>query len=92
MIFGQILEKSSKGMDTNYENLKREEQKLMEFVRKSSWRCWIWVLGVVMVAIFISVYFTNYLNIVCIIVYNNYRFNYFFFLEMILFIRVTKKN
>lgn len=49
-----ILEKSSKGMDTNYENLKREEQRLMEFVRKSTWRCWIWVLAVAMVAIFIK--------------------------------------
>jgi hypothetical protein len=44
-------------MDTNFENLKREEQRLTEFVRKSTWRCWIWVLAVAMVAIFISMYF-----------------------------------
>jgi len=44
-------------MDTNFENLKREELRLMEFVRKSTWRCWIWVLAVAMVAIFISMYF-----------------------------------
>jgi len=46
-------------MDTNYENLKREEQRLMEFVRKSTWRCWIWVLAVAMVAIFISMCYIN---------------------------------
>ncbi|XP_027840477.2 vesicle transport protein USE1 [Aphis gossypii] len=50
----EILEKSSKGMDANFENLKREEQRLSEFVRKSTWRCWIWVLAVAMVAIFIK--------------------------------------
>jgi len=44
-------------MDTNFENLKREELRLTEFVRKSTWRCWIWVLAVAMVAIFISMYF-----------------------------------
>lgn len=44
-------------MDTNFENLKREELRLMEFVRKSTWRCWIWVLVVAMVAIFISMSF-----------------------------------
>lgn len=48
-------------MDSNYANLKREELRLMEFVRKSSWRCWIWVLAVAMVAIFISIYYV-YLN------------------------------
>lgn len=47
-------------MDSNFENLKREEQRLMEFVRKSSWRCWIWVLAVAMVAIFISTYYFNF--------------------------------
>ncbi|XP_050538888.1 vesicle transport protein USE1 [Daktulosphaira vitifoliae] len=50
----EVLEKSSKGMDDNFENLKREEQRLSEFVRKSSWRCWIWVLAVAMFAIFIK--------------------------------------
>ncbi|XP_050432379.1 vesicle transport protein USE1 [Adelges cooleyi] len=50
----EVLESSSKGMDSNFENLKREEQRLSDFVRKSSWRCWIWIIAVVMVAIFIK--------------------------------------
>lgn len=74
-------------MDANFENLKREELRLMEFVRKSTWRCWIWVLAVAMVAIFMSMYQLLTSNIILL-----FSFKYFLFSEMILFIRVTKKS
>lgn len=59
-------------MDSNFENLKREEQRLMEFVRKSSWRCWIWVLAVAMVAIFISTYYLNFYKYCSILLFNTH--------------------
>jgi len=42
-------------MDSNFANLKKYKQILIEFAKKkSTWRFWIWVLAVIIVVIFVS--------------------------------------
>ncbi|XKL64239.1 hypothetical protein PGB90_004325 [Kerria lacca] len=40
----KTLEKSSKIMDDNYFHLKKQNNRLQDFISKSGWQCWIWII------------------------------------------------
>ncbi|XP_065217355.1 vesicle transport protein USE1 [Planococcus citri] len=53
----KVLEKSSKIMDDNYYSLQKQSGRLQDFISKSGWRCWIWIMLGLMVIIFINMVF-----------------------------------
>lgn len=53
----KTLEKSSKIMDNNYYSLQKHSNRLQDFISRSSWNCWVWILLIIMIVIFLNVIF-----------------------------------
>lgn len=53
----KTLEKSSNTMSKNYTHLQKESSRLETLISKSGWNCWMWILVVIMIVIFINMVF-----------------------------------